>query len=314
MDLFFFFFFFFRETVWIQAELDMAIVQPILDPKLFESIGLSVPAGVLLFGPPGCGKTLVAKAVANQSGASFLSIKGPELLNQYVGESERAVRQVFQRARTSAPCVVFFDELDALCPKRGTSGNQASERVVNQLLTELDGMDDRRSVFVVAATNRPDIIDPAMLRPGRLDKLLYISLPDAEGRYQILAKHVRKSPLAADVDLRAIAADPRAEGFSGADMSALVREATVQALREVQAARKAAASVEAAQAMKIAVTQGHLLWAFRKVRASVSEESRRKYDKMQAKLTQMKTGSAEEDAPSDANSTGAGGQLAPALP
>jgi ribosome biogenesis ATPase len=272
----------------LQAELDMAIVQPIMDPKLFESIGLAVPAGVLLFGPPGCGKTLVAKAVANQSGASFLSIKGPELLNQYVGESERAVRQVFQRARTSAPCVIFFDELDALCPRRGTGGNQASERVVNQLLTELDGMDDRRNVFVIAATNRPDIIDPAMLRPGRLDKLLYIALPDAEGRYQILAKHVRRTPLAPDVDLRSVAADPRAEGFSGADMSALVREATIQSLREVQALRRAAATPAAAQAHKVLVTAAHLTWAFRKVRASVSDESRRKYDRMHAKLAQAR--------------------------
>ena len=150
------------------------------------------------------------------------------------------------------------------------------------------------------------------MRPGRLDSLIYIGLPDWEARISIIKATLRKSPVDPEVDYDYLA--DRTEGFSGADMSALVREATVQALREVQAARKAAASVEAAQAMKIAVTQGHLLWAFRKVRASVSEESRRKYDKMQAKLTQMKTGSAEEDAPSDANSTGAGGQLAPALP
>lgn len=222
----------------LEEELDMAIVQPILDPALFESIGLSVPAGVLLWGPPGCGKTLIAKCVANRAGASFLSVKGPELLNQYVGQSEHAVRQVFERARQSSPTVIFFDEIDALCPRRGTGGNQVGERVVNQMLTELDGMESRRSVFVIAATNRPDIIDPAMLRPGRLDKLLYIGLPDAEGRLAILEKHVRRTPLGKDVVLKDIAYDPRCEGMSGADMSALVREATVQALREAQAEMK----------------------------------------------------------------------------
>jgi ribosome biogenesis ATPase len=182
---------------------------------------------------------LVAKAIANESGASFLSIKGPELLNQYVGESERAVRKVFQRARASAPCVIFFDELDALVPKRGGGGNegggsQVSERVVNQLLTEMDGLEERRFVFVIAATNRPDMIDPAMLRPGRLDKLLYVQLPSAAERAAILRKHLRRTPLSADVDVVAVAADPRAEGFSGADVAALCREATLQALREAQ--------------------------------------------------------------------------------
>lgn len=283
----------------LQAELDMAIVQPITDPKLFESIGLSVPAGVLLFGPPGCGKTLVAKAVANESGASFLSVKGPELLNQYVGQSEAAVRAVFKRARTCAPCVIFFDEIDALVPKRGTSGNQASERVVNQLLTELDGMDERRNVFVVAATNRPDILDPAMLRPGRLDKLLYIALPDAEGRLSILKKHVRRTPLSGDVDIRAIAADPRAEGYSGADMNALVREATVDALKQIQLMKrdmmaKVDRSDEAAWAavkaktdeFRVVVCHRHFMNAFSKVRASVSAETRAKYDRMNVKFAQ----------------------------
>lgn len=143
---------------------------------------MPLPAGVLLYGPPGCGKTLLAKAVANESGANFISVKGPELLDKFVGESEKAVRRVFERARASAPCVIFFDELDALAPRRGGgdgdggseggSGGGVSERVVNQLLTELDGLESRRSVFVVAATNRPELIDPAMLRPGRLDKRL----------------------------------------------------------------------------------------------------------------------------------------------
>jgi ribosome biogenesis ATPase len=165
----------------IREELSLSVLEPITHPEKFEALGLPLPAGVLLYGPPGCGKTLLAKAIANESGANFISIKGPELLDKYVGESERAVRKVFERARSSSPCIVFFDELDSLCPKRGSDsgGGNVSERVVNQLLTEMDGLDSRRSVFVIAATNRPELIDPAMLRPGRLDKLLYIPLPTA---------------------------------------------------------------------------------------------------------------------------------------
>ena len=162
----------------IQEQLKENIVYPILQPRIYEKIKLSAPAGVLLYGPPGCGKTLVAKAVSKESGANFISIKGPELLNKYVGESEKAVRELFKRAQASAPCIIFFDELDSLCPKRGNESNAAGERVVNQLLTEMDGLESRRDVFVIAATNRPDIIDGAMLRPGRLDKLLYVPLPD----------------------------------------------------------------------------------------------------------------------------------------
>lgn len=168
---------------------------------------------------------MVAKAVSNESKANFISIKGPELLNKYVGESEKAVRQLFKRARASAPCVIFFDELDSLCPRRGSENNASSERVVNQLLTEMDGLDDRRNVFVIAATNRPDIIDPAMLRPGRLDKLLYVPLPTNEDRLSILTTVTRSLPLSKDVNLRDIAFSHQCEGYSGADISALVREA-----------------------------------------------------------------------------------------
>ena len=209
----------------VREELQMSIVEPILNPHRFKQIGLSAPAGVLLYGPPGCGKTLVARAVSNESKANFISIKGPELLNKYVGESEKAVRQLFKRANSSAPCVIFFDELDSLCPKRGSENNSSSERVVNQLLTEMDGLEERRGVFVIAATNRPDIIDPAMLRPGRLDKLLYVPLPTKEDRHSILKTVCRKVPIAEDVDLLKVSHDPHCEGYSGADLSALVREA-----------------------------------------------------------------------------------------
>ena len=153
----------------VREELTLSVLEPIRHPEHFKALGIPLPAGVLLYGPPGCGKTLLAKAIANESGANFISVKGPELLDKYVGESERSVRRVFERARASSPCVVFFDELDSLCPKRGGdsgggSGN-VSERVVNQLLTEMDGLESRRSVFVIAATNRPELIDPAMMRP-----------------------------------------------------------------------------------------------------------------------------------------------------
>jgi len=153
----------------VREELSLSVLEPINYPERFEALGLPLPAGILLYGPPGCGKTLLAKAVANESGTNFISVKGPELLDKFVGESEKAVRRVFERARSSAPCVVFFDELDSLAPRRGTGGGEGSgnvsERVVNQLLTELDGLESRRSVFVIAATNRPELIDPAMLRP-----------------------------------------------------------------------------------------------------------------------------------------------------
>uniref|UniRef100_A0A3B4ACK5 AAA+ ATPase domain-containing protein n=1 Tax=Periophthalmus magnuspinnatus TaxID=409849 RepID=A0A3B4ACK5_9GOBI len=170
----------------VRDELTMAILAPVRSPEQFKALGLSAPSGVLLAGPPGCGKTLLAKALANESGLNFISVKGPELLNMYVGESERAVRQVFQRGRNSAPCVIFFDEIDALCPRRSGNESGASVRVVNQLLTEMDGLETRRQVYIMAATNRPDIIDPAILRPGRLDKTLYVGLPPATDRHAIL--------------------------------------------------------------------------------------------------------------------------------
>uniref|UniRef100_A0A673C4Q2 AAA+ ATPase domain-containing protein n=1 Tax=Sphaeramia orbicularis TaxID=375764 RepID=A0A673C4Q2_9TELE len=218
----------------IREELTMAILAPVRSPEQFRALGLSAPSGVLLAGPPGCGKTLLAKAVANESGLNFISVKGPELLNMYVGESERAVRQVFQRGRNSAPCVIFFDEIDALCPRRSGHESGASVRVVNQLLTEMDGVETRRQVFIMAATNRPDIIDPAILRPGRLDKTLYVGLPPPADRHAILVtitKGGTKPHLDQDVSLEEIANDERCDCFTGADLTALVREASVNALR-----------------------------------------------------------------------------------
>ena len=264
----------------VREELHMCVVKPISAPEQFAQLGLSAPAGVLLYGPPGCGKTLLAKAVAHASHANFISIKGPELLDKYVGESERAVRQVFTRARASAPCVVFFDELDALAPRRGggsEGGSGVSERVVNQLLTELDGMGGRRSVFVIGATNRPDMIDSAMLRPGRLDKLLYVPLPAPAQRVDILAKAARHTPLAADVDLTAVALSESCNGFSGADLAALVREASLQCLRQ--------SFGEAAVEGPMTVSAAHFEAALNKSRPSVSPAERRMFENLARSLS-----------------------------
>lgn len=214
----------------IRDELSQAIVEPIKNPEIYANVGISAPTGVLLWGPPGCGKTILAKAVANESRANFISVKGPELLNKYVGESERAVRQVFVRARSSVPCVIFFDELDALVPRRDDTLSEASARVVNTLLTELDGLgSSRNGIYVIAATNRPDTIDPAMLRPGRLDQRLFVNLPSALERGEILRTLVRHLPIEFSEDLRKLAED--CEGYSGADMGSLLRRAGYIAIK-----------------------------------------------------------------------------------
>lgn len=214
----------------IREELNTAIVEAIKSPELYANVGITAPTGVLLWGPPGCGKTLLAKAVANESRANFISVKGPELLNKFVGESERAVRQVFVRARSSVPCIIFFDELDALVPRRDDALSEASARVVNTLLTELDGLgSSRQGIYVIAATNRPDIIDPAMLRPGRLETLLYVSLPNPLERVEILQTLVRKLPIEFNEDMRRLAEE--CEGFSGADLGSLLRRAGYSAIK-----------------------------------------------------------------------------------
>ncbi|NWW92561.1 NVL protein, partial [Rhynochetos jubatus] len=254
----------------VREELTMAILAPVRNPEQFKALGLTTPAGVLLAGPPGCGKTLLAKAVANESGLNFISVKGPELLNMYVGESERAVRQVFQRARNSAPCVIFFDEVDALCPRRSDRESGASVRVVNQLLTEMDGLENRQQVFIMAATNRPDIIDPAILRPGRLDKTLYVGLPPPEDRLAILktiTKDGTRPPLDIDVSLEEIAYSQHCDCYTGADLSALVREASICALRQQMALQNTKSKKG-----EIKVSCKHFEEAFRKVKSSVSKK------------------------------------------
>lgn len=272
----------------VREELERSILQPIRAPKLHHRFGVDQPVGVLLYGPPGCGKTLVAKAIANQSGANFISIKGPELLNKFVGESERSVRMVFARGRASAPCVLFFDELDALAPRRGSDrANPSSERVVNQLLTELDGIEGRKDVYVIGATNRPDMIDPAMLRPGRLDKLLYVPLPSREQRSSILATHARRYPISPTVTMDSLAGDSRLEGFSGADLAALMREASLSALKQVYQSNSAETleslerdlSGELVNTVNLPfITAENFEESLQKVKPSVSLEERQKYE------------------------------------
>ncbi|VAH87627.1 unnamed protein product [Triticum turgidum subsp. durum] len=206
---------------------------PVEHPEKFEKFGMSPSKGVLFYGPPGCGKTLLAKAIANECQANFISIKGPELLTMWFGESEANVREIFDKARGSAPCVLFFDELDSIATQRGSSSGDAggaADRVLNQLLTEMDGMNAKKTVFIIGATNRPDIIDPALLRPGRLDQLIYIPLPDVESRHQIFKACLRKSPLAKDIDLSALA--KYTQGFSGADITEICQRACKYAIRE----------------------------------------------------------------------------------
>ncbi|XP_064485089.1 nuclear valosin-containing protein-like [Ornithodoros turicata] len=246
----------------VREALQIAIMGPVKHREKYESLGLTTSTGILLYGPPGCGKTLLAKAVANEAGINFISVKGPELLNMYVGESERAVRLCFQRARNSAPCVIFFDELDALCPRRSDAGEGgATARVVNQMLTEMDGLEPRKQVFVLAATNRLDIIDHAMLRPGRLDQTLYVGLPSDQDRVDILHKLTRIQPkLHPDVSLRDLAA--RCQRFSGADLAALVRQASILALTEHLKD----------ETMDLLVTAQHFDAALHKVKPSIAME------------------------------------------
>jgi transitional endoplasmic reticulum ATPase len=214
----------------VRRLLDEAVIWPLVRPELFERIGISPCKGVLLYGPPGTGKTLVAKAVAREADANFVSIRGPQLLSRWVGESEKGVREIFKKARQVAPCLVFFDELESLAPVRGKGDSQVLERVVSQLLAEMDGLEELRGVVVLAATNRLDLVDPALLRPGRFDVLVEMESPNSEGRREIWEVVTRRMPLAADVDLGELA--ERTQGLTGADIEGICRRAGMHALRE----------------------------------------------------------------------------------
>ncbi|MHC1601523.1 MAG: CDC48 family AAA ATPase [Candidatus Nezhaarchaeales archaeon] len=209
-----------------------AVEWPLKYPDVFEKANVTPPKGILLYGPPGTGKTLLAKAVANESEANFISVKGPEILSKWVGESEKAIREIFRKARQAAPCIIFFDEIDAIAPRRGSGlgDSHVTERVVSQLLTEMDGLEELRGVVVIAATNRPDIIDPALLRPGRFDRLIYVPPPDAKAREEIFKIHLKGKPLSEDVDISKLV--NLTEGYTGADIAALCNTAVMAAVRD----------------------------------------------------------------------------------
>jgi transitional endoplasmic reticulum ATPase len=255
-----------------QALIEM-VEWPLKNPKSFEQIGIQPPKGILLYGPPGTGKTLLAKAVANESGANFISVKGPELKSKWVGESERMIRELFRRARQVAPCIIFFDEIDALAPRRGTSsGEHVTESIVSQLLTELSGLEDLKGVVVIAATNRPDIIDPGLLRPGRFDRHIMVSPPDEKTRLEILKVYANKMPLK-NVNLEKIARET--EGFSGADLESLCREAAMNALREDINSKE--------------VKMKHFEESLRKVTPSISKDVRSHYEKFVERQRKVRT-------------------------
>ncbi|WP_049983174.1 CDC48 family AAA ATPase [Halorubrum sp. BV1] len=252
---------------------------PLEYPEVFEELDMQAAKGVLMYGPPGTGKTLLAKAVANESESNFISIKGPELLNKYVGESEKGVREVFSKARENAPTIVFFDEIDSIATERGTNSGDSGvgERVVSQLLTELDGLESLEDVVVIATTNRPDLIDSALLRPGRLDRHVHVPVPDEEARRKILAVHTRRKPLADDVDLDTLAR--KMEGYVGADIEAVAREASMNASREFIGS---VSQEEVGESVgNVRVTMQHFEDALREVNPSVTPETRERYEEIE---------------------------------
>jgi len=255
-----------------KQELREVVEWPLKYSDVFQKMGVEPPKGVLLFGPPGTGKTLLAKAVATESGANFIAIRGPEVLSKWVGESEKAIRDVFRRAREVAPVVVFFDEIDAIAPARGYSFDSGvTDRIVNQLLTEMDGLVPLNNVVVLAATNRPDIVDPALMRPGRFDRIIYVPPPDKDSRKQIFQVHLRKVPLANDVDIDRLA--DLTEGYTGADIAAVVREAVFAKLRE---------KLEPGP-----VEWRHFQQALKKVKPSLTREDVARYEQMGDRLKKL---------------------------
>ncbi|XP_021910611.1 cell division control protein 48 homolog C-like [Carica papaya] len=262
----------------LRQEFDRYIVRRIKFPEDYMEFGVDMETGFLLYGPPGCGKTLIAKAVANEAGANFIHIKGPELLNKYVGESELAVRTLFSRARTCSPCILFFDEVDALTTKRGKEGGWVVERLLNQLLIELDGAEQRRGVFVIGATNRIDVIDRAVLRPGRFGKLLYVPLPSPDERGLILKALGRKKPIDSSLDLSAIGRTETCQNFSGADLTALINEAAMAALEE-----KLTSTMSCSNQTPWMIKMIHFEFALKKVSASVTEKQNLYYQALSEK-------------------------------
>ena len=266
----------------VKQELQEAVEWPMKYNEVFMHMDANPPKGILLYGPPGTGKTLLAKAVATESEANFISVKGPEFMSKWVGESEKAVRETFRKARQAAPCVIFFDEIDAIAPSRGglTGDSHVTERMISQLLTELDGLEDLKDVTVIAATNRPDIIDTALLRPGRFDKLLYIKNPDEEARKEIFKIHLKKKPLADDVDIDELA--KKTENYTGADIAAVCNQAVMEGIREYI---KKYGKVDKEELKKLKVERRHIEKALEKAKP-ISKNDLEKYTKISEKFDQ----------------------------
>ena len=263
----------------VKRLLKEVVEMPLDDPESFERMGIRPPRGVLLFGAPGTGKTLIAKAVANESDANFISIKGPEVMSKWVGESEKAIRMIFKKAKQVAPAIIFLDEIDSIAPRRGLySDSGASERLVNQLLTSMDGLEGMENVIIIGATNRPDILDPALLRPGRFDRILLVPAPDEQARLKILQVHTKKMPIV-DVNLEQLA--KRLDGFVGADVENLCREAAMVSLRQNKKSKT--------------VTQEHFEEALTTVRPSTDDSTVKYYEKMAKELSTATVKRRKED-------------------
>merc|ERR1711937_340396 len=276
-----------------KRELQEMVRYPIEHRHLFERFGMQASRGVLFYGPPGCGKTLMAKAIANECGANFISVKGPELLNMWFGGSEANVRNLFDKARAASPCILFFDEMDSIARARGSGqGSDTSDRVINQILSEIDGMGSGKTLFIIGATNRPDILDPGIMRPGRLDQLIYIPLPDKDSRVSIFKANLRKSPVADDVNMELLAGVTA--GFSGADITEICQRAAKNAIRDSITAgierQKRVESGELTQEEADAlpdsvpfITKEHFEASMSKARRSVGPEIIAQYDEFTAK-------------------------------
>lgn len=262
----------------VKTELREVVEWPLKFTDYYTKLGITPPRGILLFGPPGTGKTLLAKAVATESGSNFIAVRGPEVLSKWVGESEKAIRDIFRKARQYAPAVIFFDEIDAIVPMRGmTADSNVLERLVSQFLTEIDGVEKLENVAIIAATNRPDIIDPALLRPGRIEKLIYVPPPDKAGRIEILKVHTRGMRLDPSISLEEIA--DRTEGYTGADLAALVREAGLLAIKD--------AIQRSLPADQVVTSAEHFVNALKKVKPSVSQDMIQFYNSWYEKARQQ---------------------------
>ena len=258
----------------VKGKLQEMVEWPLNNPKAFERMGIKPPTGILLYGPPGCGKTMIAKAVATEAGANFISVKGPEVLTMWVGESEKKVREIFRRAKQVAPSIIFFDEIDSLAPRRGMSmGSKVTENIVSQILTEMSGLEDMHNVTVMAATNRPDMMDPAILRPGRFDRQVLVQAPDEKARNEIFRVHTKAMPLAKDVDIKKLARDT--DGYSGADIEAICREAGLNAMREDMNAKN--------------VKKKHFTEALKEVSASIDPALIKHYESLMESLRRRKS-------------------------